>query len=307
MVQIMDNAFSLRRLNPFNGILQVFSAGTGRALSSTGVRWEIQVLSDSPQGLWANIPFAGRQFFTFGIWSRSEGLRQVPLNPLFNTRDMLQAAERLIERLQPALDRLPFPFADPYELWLLDEDSGLPVALLNSALHRQELDAKDVQRWIAAERGDFHFVSAYLSSRGLPINDGHNPRVHTSVLEALVRRRGGHSHLRGWFLKQADGDYIGLENRSSELARDAFPELPVTQQWESAEDLALIEDYLAWKAPQFLMLPDLSAALREQLEQLAVKHAEQIERFWRLYPEIHNKPLLNSARVEAKIRSSNKS
>ena len=307
MVQIFENAFSLRRLNPFNGILQVFSTGTARALSSTGLRWEIQILSDSPQGLWANIPFAGQQFYTFGIWSRTQGLRQVPLNPLFNTRDMLQAAEQLIEGLQPALDRLPFPFADPYELWLLDEESGLPVALLNSARNRQELETKDVRRWIAAEPGDFHFVSAHLSSRGLPFNDGHNPRVHASVLEALVRRRGGQNHLRGWFLKQPDEDYIALDHSTPELAADAFPELPITLEWESAEDLALIEDYLAWKAPQLLLLPGLSTARRERLEQLAVKHAEQIERFWRLYPEIHNKPLLNSARVEAKIRSSNKS
>jgi hypothetical protein len=306
MVQIIENAFSLRRLNPFNGILQVFTTGTARALSSTGIKWEIQILSDSPQGLWANIPFAGRQFYSFGIWSRREGLRQVPLNPLFNTRDMLQAAEQLIERLLPNLDSLPFPFADPYELWLLDEESGWPVALLDSARNRQELGSKDVRRWIAAERGDFHFVSDHLSARGLPVNDGYNPRVHASVLEALVRRRGGQNHRRGWFLKQTGGDPIPLEQRHPGPGADAFPELPITLAWESDDDLALIEDYLAWKAPQLLLLPDLSPPLRERLEKLAVRHAEQIERFWRLYPEIHNKPLLNNARVEARIRSANK-
>jgi hypothetical protein len=307
MVQTIENAFSLRRLNPFNGILQVFTTGTARALSSTGIKWEIQILSDSPQGLWANIPFAGRQFYTFGIWSRREGLRQVPLNPLFNTRDMLWSAEQIIERLQLSLDDLPFPFADPYELWLLDEESGLPVALLESARNPQELSSKDVRRWIAAERGDFHFVSAHLSARGLPVNDGYNPRVHTSILEALVRRRGGQNHRRGWFLKQTDGNHASLEQGHPGLAADDFPELPITLEWECSDDLALIEDYLAWKAPQLLLLPDLSPSLRERLEKLAVRHAEQIERFWRLFPEIHNKPLLKSARVEAKIRIANKS
>jgi len=307
MVQIIDNAFSLRRLNPFNGILQVFTTGSARALSSTGLRWEIQILSDSPQGLWANIPFAGQQFYTFGIWSQAEGLRRVPLNPLFNTRDMLQAAARLIERLQPALDGLPFPFADPYELWLLDEESGRPVALLESARDRQALDAKDVRRWIAAERGDFRFVSSHLTSRGLPLNDGHNPRVHASVLEALVQRRGGQNHHRRWFYKPPDANYLPLDNQDPAEVPDTFPPLPLTLEWDNEEDLALIDDYLAWKAPQLLLLPGLSSALRERLEQLAVKHAEQIERFWRLYPEIHNKRLLNSARVEAKIRSSNES
>jgi hypothetical protein len=307
MVQTLENAFSLRRLNPFNGILQVYTTDTARALSSTGIKWEVQILSDSPQGLWANIPFAGRQFYTFGIWSRAEGLRQVPLNPLFNTREMLQAAEQIIERLLPNLDSLPFPFADPYELWLLDEYSARPVALLDSARNRQELEARDVRRWIAAERGDFRFVSAHLSARGLPLNDGYNPRVHASMLEALVRRRGGQNHHRGWFLKQADGEPIPLTRRDPEPASDGFPQLPITLEWENDDDLALIEDYLAWKAPQLLLLPDLPRALRERLERLAVKHAEQIERFWRLYPEIHNKPLLNRARVEAKIRSSNES
>ena len=303
MVEQLEKAFGLRRLNPFNGTLQVFTLDNARALSSNGIKWEIQILSDRPQGLWANIPFTGQQFYTFGIWSRKDGLRQVPLNPLFNTRGLLQAAEAIIERLLPALDRLPFPLSDAYELWLLDEESGLPVALLDSARTPQEPTAKDVRRWIAAEQGDFSFVSAHLSAQGLPVNDGYNPRVHASVLEALVRRRGGQNHRRGWFLRQQSG-VIPMEKQTPGLGLDAFPELPITLAWENTEDLALVQDYLAWKAPQLLLLAGLSPRTREWLERLAVKDAQQVERFWRLYPEIHNKKLLNSARVEAKIRNS---
>jgi hypothetical protein len=47
--------------------------------------------------------------------------------------------------------------------------------------------------------------------------------------------------------------------------------------------------------------------MREMLEKRAVKSATEVDRFWRLYPEIHNKRLLNAARVEAKIRNSNES
>jgi hypothetical protein len=306
MVQILENAFSLRRLNPFNGTLQVFPMANARALSSNGLRWEIQILSDRPQGLWANIPFAGQQFYRFGIWTQSEGLRQVPLNPLFNTRSMLAAAEAIINRLLPALDELPFPLSDPYELWLLDAETGLPVALLDSARNREELATKDLRRWIAAEPGDFRFVSNHLSALGQPINDGHNPRVHASVLEALVRTRGGQNQRNGWFLRQPDGTGTPLETQNPELAPSCFPELPLTLDWEHREDQALILDYLEWKAPQLLLLPGISPATREKLERLAVKDAEQIERFWRLYPEIHNKRLLNTARVEARIRNSTK-
>jgi hypothetical protein len=304
MVQLPENAYSLRRLNPFNGSLQVYTTGNARALSSNGQKWEIQVLSETPQGLWANMPFAGARFYTFGTWSRAQGMTQVPLNPLFNTRGMLKAAQQIIDCLLPLLDQLPFPFTDPYELWQLDEETGLPVALLNSARSHLELARKDVRRWIAAERGDFHFVSSHLCEQGLPRNDGHNPRVHASVLESLVRRRGGQNYRRGWFLRQSDGSAIGLQHPSPELAASCFPELPITLEWDTQADQALIMDYLEWKAPQLLLLPGLSSPMREMLERMAVKDALQIERFWRLYPEIHNKRLLNTARVEARIRNS---
>ncbi|MEN8165910.1 MAG: hypothetical protein ABFR65_00345 [Pseudomonadota bacterium] len=298
------NTFSLRRLNPFNGTLQVFTTAAARALSSNGLRWEIQILSDRPQGLWANMPFSGQQFYTFGLWSRTEGLRQVPLNPLFNIPDMLGAAQEIIEQLQASLERLPFPLADRHELWLLDEDDGPPVALLNSASSQQELSQKEVRRWIAAQRGEFDFFSPQLAKRGLPSNDGHNPRVHASVLEALVRERGGQNHRRGWYYRQADGAGEALRQDEPSLPAEAFPELPLTLDWEASDDQALIMDYITWKAPQILLLPGLSPTTRESIEGLAVKNAPQVDRLWRLYPEILNKRRLNAARVEAKIRSS---
>jgi len=41
-------------------------------------------------------------------------------------------------------------------------------------------------KWIAATRGDFGFISPSLLVQGIPENDGYNPRVHASILEALV-------------------------------------------------------------------------------------------------------------------------
>jgi len=108
MIQQSNNAFSLRRLNPFNGILQVLLSDTARALSSNGTLWEIQVLSDKPQGLWANMPYRGQQFYTFGRWTQARGLQQVLINPLFNVCDMIASAEQLIEKLKQAIGELPF-------------------------------------------------------------------------------------------------------------------------------------------------------------------------------------------------------
>jgi hypothetical protein len=98
-----------------------------------------------------------------------------------------------------------------------------------------------------------------------------------------------------------------MGNREADLPAAAFPELPVTLEWPVAEELELIMDYVAWKAPQLLLLSDLSSATRERIEELAVQNALQIDRLWRLFPEIHNETLLNKARVEARIRLSNQS
>jgi hypothetical protein len=300
------SALSIRRLNPFNGIMQVYSAENARALSSNGVVWEIQVLSDAPQGLWANMPFSGKAFYTFGRWSVAGGLQQVPVNPLFNVRDMIASADRLVTALASAVDDIPFPAADPYELWLLDEQTQSPVALLMTCRSANEMRQREITKWIAADRGDFTFVSPQLLSRDQPNNDGYNPRVHATILEALVRDRGGQHHTRAWYKKRPDGHYTPCAEAAPMQASCVFPELPVTEEWEDEEDRKLIADYIAWKAPQLLQLQGLSPDNRDRLEQIAMLQADVVERLWRLYPEIHNKARLNRARVEAKIRSANR-
>jgi hypothetical protein len=300
------DAFSIRRLNPFNGVLQVLSTDNARALSANGVVWEIQVLSDRPQGLWANTPFSGKDFFIFGRWTQASGLQKVPVNPLFNIREMITFAQQLITALPQALGDLPFPAADSYEQWLLDEQTLTPIALLMSCRNATEMSQRDTPKWIAAQRGDFTFVSPRLLAKDQPNNDGYNPRVHASMLEALVRHRGGQQHKRAWYKILPNGGYSACEESAPATLPRAFPELPITEDWQDEEDRMLVADYITWKAPQLLQLQRLSSDNRERLERLAVMQAEAVERLWRLYPETHNKDLLKRARVEAKIRSSNR-
>jgi hypothetical protein len=300
-----SHSYGLRRLNPFNGVLQVHQHEHARALSANGQVWEIQVLSDTPQGLWANTPLGSAQYYTFGLWSSSEGLQQVPVNPLFNIRQMIQASERLIETLQPRLSELPFPLQDPYELWLLDEQTRQPLALLQTC--REDADRRHHQalkKWIAAARGDFSFISPHLQAREVPNNDGYNPRVHASILESVVRQRAGQNPSRAWL-------YRDEQRRARPLGEDGreviCPPLTLDLNGYDAEDAPLIADYMAWKSPQLLMLPDIPQDERARLEELAVRQAPLVDRFFLIYPEIHNNDLLNRARVEAKIRAANRS
>ncbi|MCG8488350.1 MAG: hypothetical protein MI756_12840 [Chromatiales bacterium] len=305
MQEVPNNAFSIRRLNPFNGLLQVFQLDAARALSANGQVWEIQVLSNSPQGLWANTPMGAQQYFTFGRWSEISGLKQVPVNPLFDIRTMIAASDRLIESLQPALSQLPFPMTDRYEHWLLDESEQQPLALLQSCRTENEIALIDKPaEWIAADPEDLSFISSHLNQRGLPNHDGNNPRVHASILEAEVRHRAGPQSCTAWFYRNGENEMMPYDETQP---RDLeFPTLLLAKSGYDAENTPLIEDYLAWKAPQLLMLPYISGDSRERLEQLAAKQPELMDRFWPLYPEIHNKDLLKRARVEARIRSANR-
>jgi hypothetical protein len=159
-------------------------------------------------------------------------------------------------------------------------------------------------KWIATAMGDFSFFSPHLQQRGIPNHDGHNPRVHSSILEAEVRERVGYDARSVWFYRDPEA---GMMPYAANAQRDLrFPELPLTEIGYDAENTPLIADYIAWKAPQFLMLPDLSCDTRVRLERQAVDQAEQIDRYWRLYPQIHNKDLLKRARVEARIRTANR-
>lgn len=299
------NAFGIRQLNPFRGVLQVFRSDQARALSANGQLWEIQVLSDSPQGLWANTPFGNRQFYTFGRWSLETGLRQVPINPLFNIADMIESAERLIMGLRDALDELPFPLADHYEAWLLDE-TNTPLALLRSGLSEPDCQVSGGDKWVATEEDDDGFVSERLLAQGLPNSDGQQPRAHAALLESLINQRSGQPPRAAYYQRHSDGSASPCHEPDNRQVSNLFPELPIRQDWPDESADKLIAEYIRWKAPELLMLPSLSAATRDRLEREAVKQAEAVARLWRLYPQIHNQGLLKQARVEAKIRRANK-
>ncbi len=57
------------------------------------------------------------------------------------------------------------------------------------------------------------------------------------------------------------------------------------------------------QSPRLLMLHGLKLEQRTQLEINARKYALEVERFYKLYPEIADQALIDAIRVEARLRS----
>ncbi len=287
--------FAVRRLNPFRGTIQICASGEARALSTDGRHWEIQILAPRPDDMWGGAPpgTPASQFIRFGAWSRDGGLRQVPANPLLDLAAMLSRSKSLIAELEQAVERLPFPLADRWELWLHDTD-GDPLALIASSTAPDRLQPPPHPRWLA-ERAPA--LREREPSSGTPFDE-----VRLERLERLVNQTGAAGEPR-WYRREADGSGQPLDDIGAPpLSADRFPTLLLRDRWGSDEIDTLVDDYLAWRAPALLTLPGLAPALRGRLERQARANAVAMARLWRLYPAITDQELLRAARVEARLR-----
>jgi hypothetical protein len=301
--------YAVRRLNPFEGVLQVVESGSARAYSADGRGWQVQVLSRRPDHTWRSASDAApvEQFFNFGLWDAASGLHRVRANPVMDIGAMQAAAERLVGHLRGIDARLPFALADRFERWLTDDD-GQPVALLAATDQRGRLADIRVTRWQAVRAPDHGFIAPSLLACGET-----DAQLHAGRLEAQVGHRGRHV---AWYERDPDGRGTRVHPGSSarpdgdpaagagahELAAAAFPELGLTQDWDDPAARALTEDYLAWRAPRLLMLQHISRDRRAWLEGHACRQATELASGYRLFPDIVDRARVEAARVEARLR-----
>lgn len=303
------HAYSLRRINPLEGVVQVLERDAARAISRDGVDWEIQVETESPNTLWGSLNAArpARRFFRFGTWSRRRGLWRVPVNPILDIGEMLEESEALVADLDACLDQVPFAPADWFELWLLDGQS-LPLALLATTDEAARIGDLRPEPWQAAPLTEHGFRSPVVDREPPRAGEADNPRRHAAAVEALIRANAGVSPVQQWFERSADGAGHGLPHRvpaalaGRELPAERFPELPWRIAWASPRDAALIADYVAWSAPRLLTLHGLSDATRSELESAARHQAVVVDALFPLYPRILDRALIDAARVEARLR-----
>lgn len=289
--------YAVRRLNPFLGVLQVIESDQGRAISTDGVNWEIQLYGERSVG-WGSLGSTKQLcLYRHGVWSEREGLARFPSPPSVD-RELAQAAAGiLVDAALDARELVPFPLRDRYERWLLDGGpEQRPIALLEAVNGAEPLAMGRVPRWSCATGED-----ALMD------------RDQRAALEAQVRARAGQTGRGQWFRREADGTGLALAAREAMpgqrsdacegriLDAEAFPELLLWEDWEDPGERERAATYLALIAPRLLMLP-LRAATRGRVERLAASQALAVDHFHRLYPRVVDAALLVRLRVEAQLR-----
>jgi hypothetical protein len=274
--------YSLRRLSPYQGTVQVVECPGFRAMSADGERWRVQFLNQRTR------------FSTYAVW-RDDG--QGSLIETARTAPIVQAL-----RARPAL---PFPLADSLELWLLDARERLPLALLAATLPERTPSRAVTPVWRAALAGDDAFHAPSLGAAGA------SPIPHRAVLDRCVQRAAGAQPVAQWFRRTPDGGGVGLDSaglearlRGRRLDAADFPELLLRTEWQTEAERNLVHDYHDWHAPQLLTHTGLSPAVRARLERAACRQASRLYRVRNLLPEVLDPEAVRVALVEAVIRQS---
>lgn len=281
--------YSVRRLSPYQGTVQVLESPGFRAISADGLSWEIQINN------------RGSRFSTYGTWSRRGRRQQIETE---HTAPFIDALKN-----HPAL---PFPPADRLELWLLDGEDLLPLALVSSTLPGITPPKMQEVNWRPALADDHSFIAPSLLGHARYRQAPTAIFPHAEVLRRCVCMAAGPVFRAQWFLRNANGDGHGKTGCRLDpsvidrhLGRDAFPELIISESlWPAQRERELVRDYHHWQAANLLTHPDLSRETRSRLEQAAHDQAERLYRLRHVLPDIVNEELVKTLFVEAVIRQS---
>jgi len=276
-------AYSQRLMPPYSGQMQIVETERARALTLDCQTWEIQFLHslDHDPGSRHQAPSVKRSYMRVATLN-DQDLRQ---NRSDASSDEEQIDERMLELtnyLQHA--SLPFPAADIHEFWLLDVHDQTPLALVFSCTDQAQMQT-------FPERAEWTALPAAV----MPIerSQEEKSREYAPInyqLERRVAERAGFNPKGKWFTRKQTGD-------------ESFPALMLTQDWQDSHSADLCQRYLKRQSPRLLMLHGLSQETRRQLEINARPYALEVERFHKLYPEIVDQALIDTIRVEAKLRS----
>lgn len=277
--------YATRRLNPFRGVTQIVEVEDAEAESFDGLTWHLR--ADDGFG-WVR---------PVGVWVEGEGLRA--------------GAGARYPALIEALERhpvLPFPLADSIEYWLLDRETTLPLALIDSVRPSRYTSTSIEPQWLP-------FARRYTGYRSPALAQSESRTAgavadHKETLARLVNAAASPHARAQWFRRLPDGGGEGLDGsrpdgglQGRRLVAADFPELIVREQWNNQLEQSAICDYHAWVSPFLLCLQGLCDATRDRLEVRACDRTRWLSRVHRLLPRAVDPARLNAALVAARLES----
>lgn len=294
--------FAQRLLNPFRGAMHTVRHKAAEAATLDGVHWDIyvandQLLQDLEVSRWTQV-----SDIRYGKWSLEEGLKRGPIYPSDDFLRMEAMGAVVYEHLTRTHDRVPFPFRDAYELWLLDRE-GRPLALLHSVIEESDVDLELPLTWLPGVAAREQFRTAALEELA---GEGRMTITAADYLAAYVNGRAGPEPSGQWFLRDQAGGGLGVAGMGAWerlggriLPAEAFPPLPLAEVGHDELHSRLIADFHGWQAPWLLVLPGLTVEMRRRLERQAQAQAFRVLDQHRLYPEVVERAVINATLVEA--------
>ena len=280
----MIKAYSQRLLPPYSGQVQIAESDRARALTLDGKNWEIQflhVINDGQRREQKRYDHVIRHSYIHVANIKNSEIEHLPLPSFVDT---VEIDEKIIELSDFLTDiSLPFPAADRYEYWLLDDKKESPLALIFSCREAEQMASYPTRpEWTA-------LPASMMNIQATPEEEARAEAPVNYRLERLVAERAGRHPHAAWF-----------KRRPSET--DTFPCCLVSEEWEDEAHHQLCQRYIQRQAPRLLMLHQLKHADRLRLEVAARAQAFEVERFYPLYPEVVDHKLMAAIRVEAQLR-----
>jgi hypothetical protein len=287
--------FGQRMLSPFRGIMHCVATRWADAVTTDGRRWTLYVrgecLYDNPDELEddaVSVPDV-----KYGTWSAQAGLQRAPIRlPTLDER-VRQEGEALLAAVECHRNRLPFPLADQFELWLLHGETGLPLALIDSRCRREDCEPPVQTRWTAGQ----------VCIAELP---------EAARLNAEIAGLAGDRPRAQWFERQPDASGRpccppagAADATGAALPATCFAPLFVDRCALDAPQRRLLDLVEHWQSPFLLQLPSLTVEQRDRFEAAACRHALRLAEQLPLYPCTRDAAAITAALVEARLRRSN--
>jgi len=285
------HCYAVRRVNPFLGVMQIIETTGGRAISTNGVVWDIEVRAEY-NSAWGSLNKNNHEiaFYRYGLWSKLDGLVSRPLAPQLDKDPLADQCAFLINSVKQRLELLPFPLQDSQELWLFDSTDTKLLALLASTTLNAKRPSPEPKYW-----------SSHIGADGVP---SQYKFPEASELIVQIETAAGFNIKKYWINRLPDGG--GMNELNNEvIAKESFPPFLITEDWFDAEQSRLVSDYIEWIAPCLLTLQNLTIQQRTRLEEKLYIQAISIEHHRNLYTEVIDEKYITSAMVQCKLQKAN--